>query len=80
MSFRNDATPVWEPVTLSDTVAQNYYGLLIGGSGNVVFKSEATGSDITLTGVTVGMVIPGRVVLVKSTGTTASIVYGGKPY
>jgi hypothetical protein len=79
MSFKNDHTPVWEPVTLSDTAAQNYYGLLVGAAGNVVFKSEAGGSDVTITGASAGLVIPGRITLVKSTGTTAT-VFGARAY
>lgn len=79
MALRNDGTPVWEPVTTSDSAVQNYYGLLIGAAGNVVFKSETSGSDITITGAIAGQTIPGRVTLVKSTGTTAT-VYGARAY
>lgn len=79
MSFRNDGTPVWEAATPHDTNPQNYYGLLVGTAGNVVFKSEASGADITITGAVAGQTIPGRIVLIKSTGTT-STVYGAKPY
>ena len=79
MSFRNDGIPVWEVTTPSDTVAQNYYGLLVGAAGNVVFKSEASGADITITGAVAGQTIPGRVVLIKSTGTTATVL-GAKAY
>lgn len=77
--MRNDYTPIWAPVTTSDTGPQDFYGLLVGAAGNVVFKSEAGGSDITVTGATAGATIPGRVVMVKTTGTTAT-VYGAKPY
>lgn len=79
MTYRNDYTPTWEPVTASDTAAQNYYGLLVGATGNVTFKSEASGSDITITGAAAGTQIAGRVVLIKSTGLTAT-VYGAKAY
>lgn len=71
MSFRNNATPIWELVTPSDTVAQNYYGLLCLTDGTVVFKSEGTGSDITMA-MTAGMTLPGRVVLVKTAGTSGT--------
>lgn len=73
MSFRNDGTPTWEAATPHDTNAQNYYGLLFCTAGNVVFKSEASGADITITGGAAGLTIPGRVVLIKSTGTTATV-------
>lgn len=79
MALMNQGTPVWEAITLSDSVAQNYYGLLVGVAGNIVFKSEATGADITITGASAGQTIPGRIVLVKTTGTTAT-VYGGRAY
>lgn len=71
MSFRNDYTPVWEAVTLSDTAARNYYGLLCLTAGTVVFKCESTGSDLTLA-MSAGQTFPGRIVLVKSTGTTGT--------
>lgn len=77
MSLRNGANPTWEAVTASDTAAQNYYGLLVGAAGNVVIKSETAGADITLTGLAAGQQIMGRVVLIKSTGLTAT-VYGAK--
>jgi hypothetical protein len=78
MSFRNADTPVWEPVTPNNTTALNYYGLLVCATGDVVFKSEASGSDITISSAPVGLSIPGRVVLVK-TGTTATVA-GAKAF
>lgn len=76
MSFRNGATPVWEPITLSDTAPQNYYGALCLTAGTLIFKSESGGSDMTIA-MTAGMVIPGRIVLAKSTGASGSFA-GGK--
>jgi len=71
MAMRNDHTPVWEPITAHDTTPQNYYGLLCITAGTVVFKSETGGSDISLA-MTAGQTLPGRIVLVKSTGTTGT--------
>jgi hypothetical protein len=72
MSFRNDNTPIWKAITPSDTSPQNFYGLLCCAAGDVVFQSEA-GSDVTITGMSVGQTIAGRIVLVKATGTTATV-------
>lgn len=74
MAMRNDQNPVWEPITLSDSAAQNYYGVLCLTAGTFIFKSEATGSDISVA-LTAGQTIPGRIVLAKSTG--ASGTYAG---
>lgn len=63
--------PTWEPITLSDTVTQNYYGLLCLTAGSLVFKSEPAGSDMLLP-MTAGAYVPGRVVLCKTTGTTGT--------
>lgn len=66
--------PVWEPITLHDTTTQNYYGVLCLTAGNFLFKSEATGSTMTLA-MTAGQQIAGRIVLALSTG--ASGTYAG---
>ena len=76
MSLRNQDNPTWEPITTSDTTAQNYYGILCLTAGTIVFKSEATGSDMSVA-LTAGQTIPGRVVLVKTTGTSGTYA-GGK--
>jgi hypothetical protein len=67
----NGGVPTWEPITASDTVTQNYYGVLCVTAGNLVFKSETGGTDITIA-LTAGNYIPGRIVLVKSTGTSGT--------
>lgn len=78
MAMTNANTPVWEAITTSDTTPQNYMGLLCTTAGSVVFKSESTGADLTLA-MTAGQTIPGRVVLVKTTGTTGTYA-GAKSY
>jgi len=80
MSYRNDFTPVWEAPTTSDTAGQNYYGLAnpSGSSATIVYKSEAGGADITLT-LAAGAQWAGRVVLIKTTGTSGTFL-GAKPY
>lgn len=78
MSMRNDYTPVWEPMTLSDTAVQNYYGVLCLTAGNFLWKSEATGTTMTLA-MTAGMTIPGRIVLAPTTSATGTYA-GGKAY
>lgn len=72
----NGGIPTWEPITLNDTATQNYYGLLCITAGSIVFKSESSGSDITLA-MTAAQYIPGRIVLCKTTGTTGTYA-GGK--
>lgn len=68
MSLRNDGIPVWEPITPHATNAQNYYGVLCLTAGNFVFKSEASGTEMTLA-MTAGMQVPGRIVFVNTTST-----------
>jgi hypothetical protein len=68
--------PVWEPITLSDTASQNYYGVLCLTAGTFIFKSEGTGTDISVA-MTAGMYIPGRIVLAKTTGASGTYA-GGK--
>lgn len=65
------------PVTPHDTNPQPPYDSLqvcsiAGGATAVITPSQ--GADITYTGLTVGVVIPVKVKLVKSTGTLASFV------
>lgn len=71
MAYRNDYCPVWETITPSDTAPQNYYGIMCLTAGNIVWKSEATGADIT-NAMTANQTIIGRVVLVKTTGTSGT--------
>ncbi len=67
----NGGIPVWEPMTLHDTTTQNYYGVLCITAGNFLWKSEATGTTMTLA-MTAGMYIPGRIVLAISTGSSGT--------
>lgn len=71
MSYRNHETPVWEPMTLHDTTVQNYYGVLCLTEGNFKWKSEATGSTMTLA-MTPGMTFKGRIVLAPTTDATGT--------
>jgi hypothetical protein len=68
MGYRNDYCPVWEPITPSATVAQNYYGAMCLTAGNFVWHSEATGTEMTMA-MTAGQTIVGRIVLVNTTST-----------
>lgn len=67
----NGGVPTWEAITTSDTVTQNYYGVRCLTAGTLVWKSEPGGSDIT-EAMTAGQYWPGRVVLVKTTGTSGT--------
>jgi hypothetical protein len=59
-------------VTKSDTtVFAAGVGLYVGGAGDVAIKCE-NGTSATLVGVPAGSFIPGRIVQVLSTGTTAT--------
>lgn len=78
MSFRNDYTPVWEPMTLNDTAQVNYYGVLCLTAGNFVFKSEAAGTAMTVA-MTAGQVIPGRIIISMLTGASGTYA-GARPY
>lgn len=71
MSYRNDYCPVWEPMTLSDTAPQNYYGVLCLTAGNFLWKSEATGTTMTLA-MTAGQPVVGRIVLALSSGSSGT--------
>lgn len=78
MSFRNDQIPGdAAAVTPSDTVFVDFYGLFVGGAGNLVVTTGA-GNDVTFTAVPAGAIIPLRVVKVKSTSTTATNIVGFK--
>jgi hypothetical protein len=78
MSFRNDQIPGdAAAVTPSDATAVDFYGLYIGGAGNLVVTTGA-GNDVTFSSVQAGAIFPLRVVKVKSTGTTATNIVGFK--
>lgn len=71
MSYRNDYCPVWEPMTLHDTTTQNYYGVMCLTAGNFLWKSEATGTTMTLA-MTAGQTFVGRIVLAPTTSATGT--------
>ena len=67
-----------EPVTL-DTVIPNWQtmiGLLIGGTGRVLARGE-DGRDHAFNISRAGSVIPGRFVIVRTSGTTATAISAG---
>jgi len=50
-------------------------GLYVGGAGNLVVRFlDAPTTNVTITGVLAGSVLPFRVVRVRSTGTTATSI------
>jgi hypothetical protein len=66
----------FEANTPSDTAFVDYVGLLIGGSG-VVNVVDGLGVTTAITCVA-GQCIPGKIVQVKSTSTTATNIVGLK--
>jgi len=68
MAYRNDYCPVWAPITPHATNGQNFYGALCLTAGNLVFTSEAGGTEMTLA-MTAGQTLVGRIVLVNTTST-----------
>lgn len=77
MHTQNLINSGFQAVVPSDTAAVNYDGLIIGGSG-VVTVVDAYGNTTAIT-VVAGQVIPGKIVLVKATGTTATLMVGLLP-
>jgi hypothetical protein len=62
-------------VSPSDTAAVDFYGLYVGGAGNVAVTTGA-GNDVLFTAPPVGAIIPLRIIRVKATGTTATALVG----
>jgi hypothetical protein len=62
-------------ITTSDTVAQTYRAIYVGGAGNVTVVTEG-GDTVTFTAPPVGSIIPVSVQLVKATLTTATLLVG----
>lgn len=56
-------------VTIGDTVK----GIVVCATGNVVFRPVGSGSDITMTGLPAGYIIPYHIVTIRQTGTTATL-------
>lgn len=77
MSFRNGATPSgFVAITPSDTAFVDLVGFQVGVAGTVNVV-DALGVTTSITCVA-GQVVPGRVVQIKSTGTTATSITGFK--
>lgn len=62
-------------ITPSDTVAQTYRAIYVGGTGNLTVKT-AGGDSTTFNAVPVGTIIPVETQLVNATGTTATFLVG----
>lgn len=78
MTHRNDLiNSGFVAITPSDTAFVDLVGLVVGGAGSV---NVVDGLGVT-TAITVvaGQTLPGRIVQVKSTGTTATNLVGLKP-
>lgn len=64
-----------KPITPSDTAAQTYRAIYVGGAGNVTVVTTG-GDTVTFTAPPVGTILPVEVQLVKATGTTATLLVG----
>jgi hypothetical protein len=62
-------------ITPSDTVAQSYRAIYVGGVGNVTVVT-AGGNTVTFTAPLVGTVLPVEVKQVLATNTTATLLVG----
>lgn len=62
-------------ITPSDTAANNWSYLYVGGAGNIALVTEG-GDSITLSSIPVGSWVWVRTSRVKSTGTTATNLVG----
>jgi len=56
------------------TTAEGTRALLIGGAGNVTVDMVGVGTNILLTGLSAGQLLPIRVTRVYLTGTTATAI------
>jgi hypothetical protein len=62
-------------VTPSDTNAQSYRALYVGGAGNVAVQTVG-GNTVTFTAPPVGTILPVEVQKVMATNTTATLLIG----
>ena len=62
-------------ITPSDSAAQQYRSIYVGGAGNVAVKTLG-GNTVTFTAPPVGTVLPVEVSQVLATGTTATLLIG----
>lgn len=65
-------------ITPSDTVAQNseFRALWIGGAGALTVQLEADAAAVLISGIPAGTMLPIVPILVKDTGTTATLIVG----
>lgn len=78
MAHRNDLiNSGFAAVTPSDSTFVDFVGLLVGGAG-VVAVVDSLGTTTNITAVA-GQLIPGKIVKVNSTNTTATLIVGLKP-
>jgi hypothetical protein len=61
-------------ITPSDTAAQTYRAIYVGGAGNVTLT--VMGKQVTFTAPPVGSIIPVECQQVMATGTTATLLVG----
>lgn len=62
-------------ITPSDTTAQTYRAIYVGGAGNVAVTTTG-GNVVTFTAPPVGSIIPVEVQKVMATNTTATLLVG----
>lgn len=62
-------------ITPSDTAAQSYRAIYVGGAGNVAVTTTG-GNVVTFTAPPVGTILPVEVQKVMATNTTATLLIG----
>jgi len=62
-------------VTTSDTAGNSYRAIYVGGTGDVAVVTVG-GNAVTFKAVPVGTILPIEVNIIKSTGTTATLMLG----
>jgi hypothetical protein len=62
-------------ITPSDTAAQTYRAIYVGGAGNVAVQTTG-GNTVTFTAPPVGTILPIEVQKVMATNTTATLLIG----
>lgn len=67
-----------KPITKSDSTAVSFFGIYVGGTGDVKVTTMA-GTDVVFSAVPVGTTLWVAVSKVWSTGTTASLMVGLGP-
>lgn len=65
-------------VTPNDTtILQGIRALWVGGAGNVAVRT-IQGTTVTISGIVAGTLIPIEVDIILATGTTATLILGGR--